>query len=231
MAPAMTRVLQDRGTLWLGVASTAGAILGLLVWPFLGASWFMDEENLAEQPAPARAWADVVIDGFPAAFDWGTWHDAYLLYGRIFAFVFPALLAGVIGLHRLQKGLGGRMETVGYWVVAISLALGTLGAFVAFYTPLLDLAFFAFLVPSMLLTMIGFPIFGFGSFKARVVPRTAAVLLIVGALPGFPLLSWLLGHNSAAFIPINVAMLIVGLKLVSWSRAPVPATRSARLQA
>lgn len=227
----MTRVLHDRGTLWLGVASTAGAILGLLVWPFLGASWFMDEENLAEQPAPARAWATALTDGFPAAFDWGTWHEAYLLYGRIFAFVFPALLAGVIGLHRLQKGLGGRTEKVGYGIVATSLALGTLGAFVAFYTPLLDVAFFAFLVPSMLLTMIGFPVFGIGTFKAKVVPRTAAILMAVGGFPGFPLLSWLLGHNSAAFIIIEVGLLITGLRMVSIARAPAPAPIARRTNA
>lgn len=227
----MTRVLHDRGTLWLGVASTAGAVLGLLLWPFLGASWFMDEGNLAAQPAPARAWANAVIDGFPAAFDWGTWHEAYLLYGSIFAFVFPALLAGVIGLHRLQKRLGGRVETVGFWLVATSLALGTVGAFTAFYTPLLDVAFFAFLVPSMLLTIIGFPVFGIGALKARIVPRGLAVLMMIGGFPGFPLLSWLLGHNSAAFIPINVAMLLVGLRLVARSRQPVALTRGTRLQA
>jgi hypothetical protein len=231
MVPAMTRVLQDRGTLWLGVASTAGAILGLLVWPFLGASWFNDEDNLAEQPAPARLWANALTDGVPAAFDWGTWHDAYLLYGRIFAFVFPALLAGVIGLHRLQKGLGGRTETIGFWMVGASLTLMTLGAFMAFYTPLLDIAFLAFLVPAMLLTMVGFPVFGIGTYKARVVPRTAALLMIFGALPGFPLLSWLLGHNSAAFIVIEAGLLIAALRIVSIARTPAPAHTARRVQA
>lgn len=191
----------------------------------------MDQGNLAEQPAPARAWANAMMDGFPTAFDWGTWHDAYLLYGRIFAFVFPALLAGVIGLHRLQKSLGGRTEKVGYGIVATSLALGSLGAFVAFYTPLLDFAFFAFLVPSMLLTMIGFPVFGIGTFKARVVPRTAAILMIVGALPGFPLLSWLLGHNSAAFIVIEVGLLIAGLRMITIARQPAPVPTARRTNA
>lgn len=221
----------SRRTFWLGLACVLGAILGLLLWPFVGAAWFADEGNLAEQPAPAQAWAKSVTSAIPGAFDWGSAHDAYILYGRIFAVVFLGLLAGVVGLHARQKHAGGRAERWGYRIVVASLALTFFGAVVAFYTPLLDLAFFALLVPGMLLTIVGFPTFAVGTWKARVAPRSATLLLGIGGLPMFPLLSWLLGHNTAAFIPIELGMLIIGAKLISWSREAAPASSGARVNA
>jgi hypothetical protein len=87
------------------------------------------------------------------------------------------------------------------------------------YWPLLfGFIFVAFIVPGLLLLVVGSPLFGLGTWRAGVAPRLGAGLLIVGG-PAVLLISEV-ATLGGGLVLIYLAWVILGYSL--WSR-PEPA--------
>ena len=112
----------------------------------------------------------------------------YLLGGGL-------LLLGLVGFYASQSGAAGVLGLIGFLVAFLGTTLFS-GAlwFELFITPSLatqapDLAEaelgLAGFILSFLLVIIGWLLFGVATLRARVYPRPAAVLLVVGAVVSF----------------------------------------------
>ena len=105
------------------------------------------------------------------------------------------LLLGLVGLYASQSKAAGVLGLVGFLVAFLGTALVS-GAlwFELFITPSLateapelaeaELGLVGFIL-SFLLVIIGWVLFGVATLRARIYPRWAAVLLIVGAVVSF----------------------------------------------
>ena len=105
------------------------------------------------------------------------------------------LLLGLVGLYASQSKAAGALGLVGFLVAYLGTALVS-GAlwFELFITPSLaaeapelaeaELGLVGFIL-SFLLVIIGWVLFGVATLRARIYPRWAAVLLIVGAVVSF----------------------------------------------
>jgi hypothetical protein len=121
-----------------------------------------------------------------------------------------AMLAGAYALHRHQSAPGRKAEVVGYWILASGAALTLVGTIVVFYVSLSDVTFFTFLVPGMLLMILGSLVFGIGTIRAKVAPAAIGWLLAIGG-PLQLILSDVLGHNPLAFLLVLIAMVWAGI--------------------
>jgi hypothetical protein len=113
--------------------------------------------------------------------------------------------------------------------------LGTLGSIGAYWIGsvwpgAVNFSFLAFLVPALLLFNIGFPLFGFGTLRAKVAPRLGAWLLTVGGFPGMFLLTFLLGNLGIGMVLLNLAWVVLGYALWSGKGAPSQMIKDKRLK-
>jgi hypothetical protein len=202
-----------------GLAAMIGGIVGVLYFPFQALAYFATSHGMGELEAPwVAAWASVarpILDPFLTFTDPDT---VYMTYGKLLIVIVAGFLAGLIGLHASQAGRGGRMELWGFRSALPGLVLLNLGAIGAFWIgelgdAILNLTFFALMVPGFLVTMIGMPFFGIGTLRGNVAPRLGAWLLTVGGFPGIILLSILIGHNSGAILLLDFAWIVIGYAL------------------
>ena len=142
-----------------------------------------------------------------------------LTYFKLFLFITLGMLAGVVGLHASQAEHGGRLERWGFRVSFVGLLLLTIGALSGYWPPLLDVAFVAFIVPGLLLLVVGSPLFGLGTWRAGVAPAHRRLLLIVGG-PAVFLISEFAALGGGLIL-LYLAWVILGHSL--WSATPTPA--------
>jgi hypothetical protein len=143
------------------------------------------------------------------------------------------LSVGLVGLYARQLEAAGPLGLVGFLVAFIGTVFFT-GFFWAniFIAPALAVGAPEFLdlggrfpgfFPSLLTYAVGWILFGLASLRARVYPRAAVVLLIVGAaldpLGGLPL----------PFIGVVIDAAFVWLGFSLFSGRAAPATRSLRV--
>lgn len=119
----------------------------------------------------------------------------YILVFLLYLLGTVLLLLGLVGLYASQSEAAGVLGLVGFLVAFVGTALFS-GAiwFELFITPSLateapelaeaELGFAGFIL-SFLLVVIGWLLFGVATLRARVYPRWAAILLIVGAVISF----------------------------------------------
>jgi hypothetical protein len=173
-----------------GLAAMLGGILGLLHSPFYAVAYFATEGGAESLEAPwVAAWSGAFRSLFEPLLTFAPPEDVYLTYGKLFLFMFLGWLAGLLALHVRQGAYAGRLEKWGFRVALPGAVLGTLGSIGAYWigsvwSAAVNFSFLAFLVPALLLFNIGFPLFGFGTLRARVAPRPGAWLLTVGGFPG-----------------------------------------------
>jgi hypothetical protein len=144
----------------------------------------------------------------------------YLTYGRCFSFMVLGWLAGLLAIHARQAASAGRLERWGFRVVLAGIVMGAVGSVGAYWVgsfsdAAINFSFLAFLVPALLLFIIGFPLFGAGTLRAEVAPRPGAWLLAVGGFPGIPVLTILTGQLTLALVLINLAWVMLGYALLS----------------
>jgi uncharacterized membrane protein YedE/YeeE len=203
-----------------GALAVIGGLIGILNAPLLALSYFATPDGAESlEPAWVAAWAAIARPVLAPLLTFDSPDVVYAIYGGMMSLVFVGFLAGLLGLHSLQAPRAGRLENVGFWLSVIGAALLLLGVIGAYWIGALDLSFFAFLIPGLLATMLGTFIFGIGTLRARGAPRVAAWLLILGSLPGIIVLAGLVGHNSGGLLLIDIAWIIIGLRLWSLSTA------------
>jgi hypothetical protein len=210
-----------------GLAAMLGGILGLLHSPFYAVAYFATEGGAESLEAPwVAAWSGAFRSLFEPLLTFAPPEDVYLTYGKLFLFMFLGWLAGLLALHARQTVSAGRLEKWGFRVAFAGTVLGTLGSIGAYWMGTVwpgavNFSFLAFLVPALLLFNIGFPLFGFGTLRARVAPRPGAWLLTVGGFPGIFLLTFLLGNLGIGMVLLNLAWVVLGYALWSGKDAPV----------
>jgi hypothetical protein len=148
------------------------------------------------------------------------------------ALLMLALLLVVIGAAGLvirarDAGRFGRLGKTGIVLGAVGAALPVIGSVIQGILfdgdyPLMPF----FVIPGVLALVVGFVLLGLAVLQARVLPRWAAVLLIIGTLA-------MLGFNdqnaqALMAIPNGVAWVVVGYVL--WSGKGEPVRQSARVR-
>lgn len=193
-----------------------GGIVGILYSPFHALSYFATADGAPSLEAPwVAAWAGAVRPILEPFLTFAPPDTVYTTYGKVSLFVFLGALAGLLALHAGQRNRAGRLEKWGFRVAFAGFLLATLGSFGEYWVGALDFSFVAFSAPGILLLMVGLPLFGVGTLRARVTPRLGAWLLTVGGFPGIILMTLLTGHLSGGLLLINLAWIVLGYAL--WS--------------
>lgn len=142
--------------------------------------------------------------------------ESGVLDGTLMLLSLLLFAAGVVGLVVLARRLGGFGKLGGAGVV-----VGAVGAGLLVISGLIQAIFFGgdfplmpyFVVPGVLALIVGFVLLGIATLRAGVLPRWAALILIVGALA-------MLGFNEQTAlalmaVPLGTAWVAVGYTL--WS--------------
>lgn len=163
-----------------GLAAMVGGALGVLVSPLYSLAYFASSDGVAEtQSAATQAWAEPARDLLEPLLTFASADVVRITYGKLWLLVWMGMLVGLVGLHARHARQGGRPERWGFRVSFAGLLLLVIGAFGFWLDFALD--FVAFLVfPGLLLLALGSPIFGLGTWRAGLAPRTGALLLVVG---------------------------------------------------
>jgi hypothetical protein len=139
------------------------------------------------------------------------------------------LTVGVAGLvtHARYAGRFGRLGSIGLATGAVGAALLVIGGLIQAVFSGGDFPLMPFFVlPGMLALVVGFLLLGLALLWARVLPRWAAALLVVGALAmlGFNDQNW----QALMAIPFGIAWVAVGHSL--WSEKGMSARRTAHVR-
>lgn len=219
---------------WGGLAAMLGGIVGILYAPLYALAYFATPDGAESLEAPwVAAWAGAVRPALEPLISFAPPEVVYLTYGKCFSFMVLGWMAGLLVLHARQAASARRLERWGFRMAFAGTVLGTIGGIAGYWIGsvwwgILDFVFVAFMVPTLLLVGIGFPLFGIGTLKAQAAPKTGAWLLIVGGLPGMIVLNIVLGQLTLALLLINLAWIILGYALfsekVAPARQPAPAS-------
>lgn len=158
-----------------------------------------------------------------------------ILYAPFYALAYFATPDGVESLEApwVAAWAGAVRPVLEPFLTFTGTVLGTIGGIGvywvgSFWWGIIDFSFLAFMVPTLLLFGVGFPLFGVGTLRAKAVPRLGAWLLIVGGLPGMILLNIALGQLTLGLLLLNLAWIILGYALfsekVTPARQPAPAS-------
>jgi hypothetical protein len=206
-----------------GLAAVAGGALGVLVSPLYSLAYFATEAGASfAESAVVQAWAEPARDLLNPLLTFASPDDVYLTYGKLFLVVWMGMLAGLIGLHARHAGRGGRLERWGFRASFLGLLLLVIGAFGAYWLGLVDASFAAFIVPGLLLLVLGSSIFGLGTWRAGVAPRAGALLLVLGG-PGVLVISEL-ATLGGGLVLLYLAWVVLGRAL--WSESITVETRA-----
>jgi hypothetical protein len=199
-----------------GLAAMVGGALGVLVSPLYSLAYFAgtDEGTSDAESALAQAWAEPARDLLEPLLTFASPDDVYMTYGKLFLFVWIGMLAGLVGLHARHAGRGSRLERWGFRASFLGLLLLIIGAFGAYWLGFVEASFVAFLVPGLLFFTFGSSIFGLGTWRAGVAPRTGAFLLILGGFPGTFLISEI-GTLGGGLVLLYLAWAVLGHALRS----------------
>ncbi len=212
---------------WGGLAAMLGGAVGILYAPFYALAYFATEDGAESLEAPwVAAWAGAVRPLLEPLLTFAPPEVVYLTYGKCFSVMVLGWMAGLLALHTRQRASAGRLEKWGFRVAFTGTVLGTIGGIGAYWIGAVwwgavDLSFLAFMVPTLLLVSVGFPLFGIGALRAKAAPRLGAWLLIIGGLPGMILLNVVLGQLTLGLVLLNLAWVVLGYALFSQKEAYV----------
>jgi hypothetical protein len=198
------------------IMAVVGSIAVMIIAPLYAVSYFI-KENEWEAVIP---WGEWLVDRAPWLWNWSDPTTVYVTYGKLHPLFAIGFLCGLLSLHAVQAGTG-RLERWSFRVLFVASVLLSIGMIMAYYTPWLSQSFMFFSMPGLLLTMLGSIPYGIATLRARMVTRTGAWLLTVGAFPGLPMLVILTGQITTGLYLFLLAWLLIGLDL-----ARRPALRS-----
>jgi hypothetical protein len=201
-----------------GLAAIVGGALGVLVSPLYSLAYFATDDGASDaESAWVQAWAEPARDLLGPLLTFASPDVVRLTYGKLFLFIWMGMLAGVVGLHARHAGQGGRLERWGFRASFTGLLLLVSGAAAGFWLELqVAFIFITFLVPGLLLLVFGSSIFGLGTWRAGVAPRTGALLLVVGGLPGTLVISEI-ATLGGGLVLVYLAWVVLGHAL--WSES------------
>lgn len=151
---------------------------------------------------------------FPGKGDGSPGSLSYYLIHSSHATAELGMLAALVGLHIRQAPRYGRMGTAGFVVAFVGTACFFSAAVLGLFAPDAVGIFFLLGLPGWL---IGFPLLGMATLRARVLQRLCGWLLVAYA-PGFFVAFSLL---PTAVIWNGLVWLALGYALWSWNGAPI----------
>lgn len=184
-----------------GLAAMAGGVLGVIA-SLLAIVFVLPEVIEAmTDPTSGPPYSGIII-----------------LTGLLLILTWVLVLGGLVGLHASQRHLTGPLGVVGFWLALVgTVILVVVLCLQTFYIPgipsdsgVTDIAIVVGIVAvvTKILLTIGFGLFGWATYRARLYPRAAAVLLVVGAI-----FNLLLSLQGGEFIVMAVAIAWLGFFL------------------
>jgi hypothetical protein len=224
--------MSDRVQRVIGLYAVVAMAIAVVLAPLLALSYFATSEGVEElEMGTVSAWAEPGRDAAGGLLTWASPDRVYSTYVQAFAILFVGVLLCALAVRSRREPVG-RNERWG-WRIALTgyalAAVGVLGVSFGLITgdaanPVVDAAFMAFLLPGMLISVIGSTILGIAFLRVRYRPRLTAWLLTL-AFPSAVALSTLLGHNSIGLLPLMMAWAGSGLRL--WRKGDPASPRRA----
>lgn len=175
-----------------------------------------------------RAWSDPGRRALRPLLDWADPDTVYLTWGKLWIFVFGALLLCALVVRRQRQPHG--FEKWAWRVALTGYALGTLGVVLDYglnwtaYASWFDPAFLVVGIPGMLLTLLGSTTLGIALLRNGMHPRSACWLLAL-VIPAAVVLLQVTSMGSVV-LPIAFAFGILGRRISRGEALPsAPAGR------
>ena len=195
----------------IGKSAFAAACAGLVLGPVHALSRYATVDGAEDLELPGvRAWADPVASLLHPLLSWAEPQTVYVTYGKLWLFVFGAMIACalLVWRGRIDAGIVRGVEKVGWWLALPAYALLTVGLVGVYWTPFLEETFNLIAVPAMLLSIVGSLVLGIGLLRRRMRPVATGVLLVAFG-PLFFVISDLVALG-AAMLPLVWAWGLAG---------------------
>lgn len=196
------------GALWAGMAAIVGGAVAIALTIPIASAYFRAYEAFDAHPI----WLPFIERALAPLLEFAPPVTVYEIYGRIYAVVFILYLPAAIHLHRQRSERSGRLEAVGFAVVAGALVTTAIGVAADYWANGIG---YTLSLLGLLGLAIGSTVWGLGVRRGGTVPTWWAWLLIaVGPLSVLCL--FLLGHvPSGPTLPFAVAWLLLGWLFVT----------------
>jgi hypothetical protein len=202
---------------WSGLVALLGGIWCTVLTPIQAYIWAgADSPPLVLAARPLLNLSGKIFETL------GPWFglEEYYFYGRMFFLVYVSAIAGLMGLHALQRG-HERREEIWFRMVFIALALALAGDILAYWggsgpieaSPLQGLGFMVEML-AVLAVLIGAMVYGRTTLRGDVVPGWVAWFLIASGLAAIPMV-YLTGYiPHGAMLPFSLGMAAAGYCLL-----------------
>lgn len=195
----------------LGAAAVVGGVVGILYFPLHSLAYFATEDGGDSQGA--LGWADSARDLLEPLLDWDTADTVYRTWGKLGLVAVLGLALGLVGLWSSRRQPAGPSERWGFRIALVGYWLVVVGFITEYWTPYLDFGFNAFTGPGTLVALVGSTILGIALLRRRS-PLGPARSLLALAIPLTFAMVALFGHLSAGLVPLELAWILVGLRLL-----------------
>jgi hypothetical protein len=205
--------LSDRFVRFAGLYAVVAALASLVVTPLLALSFFATESGAEElETGSVSAWAEPARDVANGLLTFASADAVYFTYLKSLGLIGPALLCCALAARSLRPAPAGGSERWGWRIALTGYALIALGVIVAPPGAVLEVVFFALIVPGLVLSTIGSTVLGIALLRSSYRPRLTPWLLTF-SIPFWLLASDFLGHNSLGLVPMFVAWAATGWRL------------------
>ena len=216
-----------------GWASIVGAVVGVLVTPFMASVWEYDSYVVwSRTSSPVTRVFGPILESW-GALSFGSGDLPYEVYGKFFVFVYVLMLPIVRYVHVLQStSATSAWERRTWRVLWIALIVAAIGDGMSYWgislpEPVGDFLWgggFAVEILAMLVVLVTTTIYGIVSIRIRVIPIWSAVLL-TAIIP----IGWFSLAGLTFYLPngVVVPMSIIWASIGAWVLVARPATPDA----
>lgn len=215
---ALTRrsITSDRVVRFAGLYAVVAGAASFVIAPLLALSFFATESGAEElEVGSVSAWAEPARDLAGGLLTFASADSVYFTYLKSLMLVAPAFFVCAWAVRSRRPEPRSRTELWGWRVALTGYGLLALGVIVALPGAVLNVVFFALIVPGLIVATIGSTILGIGLLRASYRPRLTPWLLSL-SVPFWLVGSDVLGHNSLGLLPLFVAWGASGWRL--WRR-------------
>jgi hypothetical protein len=218
--------MSDRTSRIVGLGTGIAAAIAAVLSPLLALSYFATEHGARELDTPTvSAWADPARDAVSGLLTWAPPDRVYGTYWLLFWVLFASVFLCARAVSARRAGEAGRLERWGWRLALVGYGLGAVGGAAACLVialgsgaAVIDVAFFALMIPAMAIDVVGSTLLGIAFLRTGYRPRTTAWLL-AAAIPSVVVLPAVLGNLSLGLLPVFIAWAVTGWQM--W-RAPEP---------
>lgn len=185
-----------------------------MITPLLALAYFATEDGASElETSTVDAWAEPARDLADGLLTFASADTVYFTYLKSLMLIAPALFGVALATRSRRPATAKRSERWGWRIALVGYGLLALGVILALPADLpLAIAFFAFIIPGLVLSTVGSTVLGVALLRASYRPRLTPWLLVF-SIPFWLAASDLLGHNSIGLVPIFVAWGVTGWRL------------------